>query len=1597
MILENNSMVNCETIRKTTSVNFSQSATRSNMVNEIEVLSGSISLPESFLRSRLHLQAIVSHLEFMDVEIEQDDLNQKFLTSLAPEWLMYTIVWRNRDDLNTMSLDDVYNHLKVYEPEVQKKSESNSQNMAFISSSNTSSEKGDVHTASVLTTSTQISTASTNVAVASISHDIIDEDDIKEIDIKWNMALLSMRADGFGRRMSYMANEEENYALVANEEALTEFALMAKSSSSSKNEEVKELIRIKKVLDTVQFPPPAQVYSPLKKDMSWTGLPEFVDDTVTDYSRHTPSIYSSKSNTSDLQNSSFSVSEHRESSSSIMSKPMIKFVKAVDCPGVIKTNKTKTARKSPVKYAEMYRNTSKSPKVRETREKLLRPQLVGFRDLNKTLLKKGNSQNNIDDKGYWDSGGGKITGKGIIKTDFKLKDDTNVLLRTLRQHNIYSIDLNNVVPRKNLTCLVAKAFVDESMLWHRRLGHLNFKTMNKLVRNNLVKGLPSKCFENDNTFVACLKGKQYKASCKTKLVNSVSKPLHTLHMDLFGPTSVSSLNHKWYCLVMTDDFSRFTWTFFLRTKDETRSILMNFIIEIENLKDLKVKIIRCDNGGEFKNKEMNELCTKKRIRREFSNAKTPQQNRVVKRRNKTLIKATRTMLADAKLPVTFWAEAVNTACYVQNRVLVNKSQNKTPYELFNCRTPAIGFLRPFGCHVVILNTLDHLGKFDAKGDKGYFVSGISNPTASLKVPSADQLEPAISITLESVIPTNVWILVDCPKGVRPIGTKWVLKNKKDKRGIVIRNKARLVAQGYTQEEGIDYEGVFASVTRIEAIRPFLAYASFIGFVVYQMDVKSAFLYGTIDKEVYVMQPSGFQDPEFPDRVYKVEKEMYGLHKAPRAWYESTKENPTCSSENPWGKDGPGKDVELHLYRFMIESLMYLTASRPDIMFVVCACARQQVTPKKCHLHVVKRIFRYLKGHPKLGLWYPKESPFDLVAYSDSDYGGATQDRKSITGGYQFLGRRLISWQYKKQTIDWGIHRILMVNLRLTPLIAFCDYHNMIAILEKTEHNIDFHQIVDFIKASHIMIETTNKEAKILANVNGKPRTISESSLRRQYFRRATRIAQSKALSPAAYEPVSLLRDNRQGEAFPTVSSLDAGQDRENIIKTSALPHECSPRVTSLDADEGNMQQKLQELMDLCTSLQGQRKYTAYFRGCSNQRGIIETWEEVGAEKRTELGSNDTEEMVNVLSSMEAVNILTSKVAAVSVSPVAGVSTVGVPTVSGLIPTVSAIFTTASVVTPYSRRPREISTNDKGKEKVVEFERLNEQLARDSEIARLHAEEKLKMMIEGLDRSNEVITKHLQEYEQVVTDLSVREKIKLINELVKYKDHHAKILKYQAQQSKPLSKKEQREFYMSVHRSHDGWKTKHFRGMTLEEIKDKFILVWKQLEDFVPMSSKEEGERIKRKGLKLDQGNAKRIKTSEDEDLKGMMQLVPLEEVYVEALQVKHPIIDWEATKDKEKELWVELKRLFEPDFEDQLCTHNQNFIQDPLEWRLYDTCSLHHVVTKDQDIFMLVERDYPLRKGLATVMICNKLQVENYSQMANDLILKVYNIANSPR
>nr|GEU85497.1 hypothetical protein [Tanacetum cinerariifolium] len=813
----------------------------------------------------------------------------------------------------------------------------------------------------------------------------------------------------------------------------------------------------------------------------------------------------------------------------------------------------------------------------------------------------------------------------VLSTDFKLADESQVLLKIPRKNNMYSFDMKNIVPQKDLTCLLVKATNEESMLWHRRLGHINFKNINKLVKDNLVIGLPSKCFENDQTYVACLKGKQHKVSFNSKLKNSIFQPLFMLLIDLFGPTSMSSIMHKKYCLVITNDFSKFTWVFFLATKDETSRILNCFIAETENLVEKKVNIIRCDNGTKFSYRVINELCKEKGIKREHSVGK-----------------------------------AVNTACYVQNRVLVVKPHFKTPYELFKGRSHALSFLRPFGCHVTILNTLDQLGKFDGKSDEGIFVvyfttskafrvynirtrkveenlhitflenkpmiagggpewlfdidalSKLMNyapvPTdtnsndfagkgASFDVgqssmetrPSQNyilmplwkdnslfdsslqasdghnknkhgpyqasemntatptyasypndpfmpdledakifdddrdegtdadynNLETVISVSLifstrihkdhpkeqiigevNSAVQTrkmakqneveamheellqfkllNVWTLVDLPHGKRAIRTKWVYKNKRDQRGIVVRNKARLVAPSHRQEEGIDYDEVFAPVARIKAIRLFMAYALFMDFTVYLMDVKSAFLYGTIEEEIkddILLVQVYVDDIMFGSTKRSLSTEFEQLmHK--RFQMSSMGElsfflglvksaSTPMETHKTLSKDAAGTDVDVYLYKSMTSSFMYLTSSRLDIMFAILA-------------------------------------------------------RKFTTGGCQFLGNRLISWQCKKQTIManstteaeyiaasncYGQTREELAIPRQTANGKELSNPLMAGILTTARRklmllriNLQLLVIVTAVETT-VKIKTINDDVRLQALIDGKKVVITEASIR----------------------------------------------------------------------------------------------------------------------------------------------------------------------------------------------------------------------------------------------------------------------------------------------------------------------------------------------------------------------------------------------------------------------------------------------------------------------------------------------------------------------
>ncbi|GJW30962.1 putative ribonuclease H-like domain-containing protein [Tanacetum coccineum] len=775
------------------------------------------------------------------------------------------------------------------------------------------------------------------------------------------------------------------------------------------------------------------------------------------------------------------------------------------------------------------------------------------------VLDHGNPQQDLKDKGVIDSGcsrhmtgnrsyltdyeeidrgfvafGGNSKGGKITRKDFKLTDESHVLLNVPRKDNMYSVDLKNVILQGGRTYLFAKAIPDESNLWHRRLGHVNFKTINKLVKGNLVRGLPSKLFEINQTCVACQKGKQHRASY------------------------------------------------------------------------LRVKVIRCDNGTEFKNRVMNQFCEMKGIKREFSVARTPQQNGVAERKNRTLIEAARTMLADLKLPTTFCTEETQDPPFFSSSkdspnagfkpskeeekkdvedpgnedsevssieeprvnqekdANVNNTNNNNTVSLIvnaaGVEDNAVDENIVYGCaDDPNIPDLEEIGRCsDAKDDDVGAEADMNNLDIFMPVSPI----PTTRIHKDHLVEKIIRDLNSAPQ------TRRMTKNLEE-HGLISTLKHRtthkdlqncLFACFLSQEEA----------KRIEAIRLFLAYASFKDFIVYQMDVKSAFLYGKIEEEVYVCQPPGFEDPDFPNRLYKVEKALYGLHQAPRTWYEtlstylidngfqrgkinktlfirrdkgnillvqvyvvdiifgSTKKSLCTVFENmmhkkfqmssmgeltfflglqvkqkedgifirqdkyvtkilkkfgfidvktgstpmethkPLLKDTNGEDVNEHLYRSMIGSLMYLTSSRTDIMFAVC--------------------------QPKLGLWYPKDSPFDLVAYTDSDYAGASLDRKSTTGGCHFLGCRLISWQCKKQNVVansttkseyiaasnccrqvlWIQNQLLDYGYNFTQTKIHIDNESTICIVK----NPVFHSKTKHIEIRHHFIRDSNKKKLI---------------------------------------------------------------------------------------------------------------------------------------------------------------------------------------------------------------------------------------------------------------------------------------------------------------------------------------------------------------------------------------------------------------------------------------------------------------------------------------------------------------------------------------
>ncbi|KAE8727985.1 hypothetical protein F3Y22_tig00004899pilonHSYRG00012 [Hibiscus syriacus] len=788
-----------------------------------------------------------------------------------------------------------------------------------------------------------------------------------------------------------------------------------------------------------------------------------------------------------------------------------------------------------------------------------------------------------DDSTIAVKGRGQLVEKGydihMNNYNLSIKDDKNNFIAKvpMSKNRMFLINIQNDVAK----CLKA-CYKDSSWLWHLRFGHLNFGGLELLSKKEMVKGLP--CINHpDQLCEGCLVGKQFRKSFPKESETRAKKPLELIHTD----------------------------------KSEVFEVFKKFKAAVERESGRKIKSMRSDRGGEFTSREFQEFCEANGIRRPMTVPRSPQQNGVAERKNRTILDMARSMLKSKKLPKEFWAEAVSCAVYLSNRSPTRSVWGKTPQEAWSGRKPGISHLRTFGSIAHVHVPDERRTKLDDKSEsfifigydansKGYklynpdnkkFVisrdvvfneegewdfnshtddfnffpqfeedeqtmreqldesqqelatpptsptsttQGDSSPSSSSSGSQSEELcnaQEALEISMsfqeavqekkwrdamdeeiKAIEKNDTWELTSLPKGHKAIGVKWVYKTKQNAKGEIERHKARLVAKGYSQKAGIDYDEVFAPVARLETIRLIISLAAQNKWKIQQMDVKSAFLNGVLEEELYIQQPSGYEVKGHEDKVLKLKKALYGLKQAPRAWnsridkyfqengfnkcpYEHalyikikdedilivclyvddlifTGSNPSMFNEfkdvmmkefemtdmglmayylgievkqqndgifisqesyakeilkkfkmenckpistpAEYGikmtKHEEGESVDPTFFKSLVGSLRYLTCTRPDIIHAVGLVSRYMESPTTTHFKAAKRILRYLKGTIDFGLFYSVSNDYKLVGYSDSDWGGDIDNRRSTTGFVFFMGDIAFTWMSKKQPI-----------------------------------------------------------------------------------------------------------------------------------------------------------------------------------------------------------------------------------------------------------------------------------------------------------------------------------------------------------------------------------------------------------------------------------------------------------------------------------------------------------------------------------------------------------------------------------------------------
>ena len=805
----------------------------------------------------------------------------------------------------------------------------------------------------------------------------------------------------------------------------------------------------------------------------------------------------------------------------------------------------------------------------------------------------------------------------FVKEGCKILDASGrTIARARRLGSLYYLDCG-VIDRAN----VSKSKSNPTVLWHRRFGHLSIRGLQTLARDGLVNGLTSSFSDEIGLCEPCVNGKHHRTPFEERSCRS-TVPLGIVHSDLCGKMNSLSIGGAEYFLTFIDDCTHYTWVYVLKRKSEVFDRFKKWKALVENASGKKMKVLRTDGGGEYTSTEFEEFLKSAGIRHEQTIPKTPEQNGVAERMNRTLVESVRSMLSDANLPHTFWAEALSTAVYLRNRSPTKAVSGKTPYEAWMGKKPSVSHLRVFGCRAFAHVPKDERGKLDQKakscilvgygeetkgyrlydankkkvilsrdvifnedefgfgrdleedqqyldldflneadtmsypevtnhpspqpaaiqpvpeqqpvrrsGRKSHFpdyygvriYSNLSQTDPNtvkevLSTPEKDRWLDAMENEMNSLEHNDVWDLVELPKGHSAVGSKWVFKTKTDANGHVERYKARLVAQGFSQKFGTDYDETFCPVVRLESVRALIAMSVQQGMKLHQVDVSTAFLNGELEEEVYMSQPECFISPGKEKLVCRLKKSIYGLKQSPRCWntvldkqlktmgfiqtitdpcvYRATGGEPvyigvyvddiiiaaksnrklaklktelaqkfdikdmgklhhflgmkvtqkddgsvwigqpayterllenfgldqskvvaTPVDQNAKLVKASGDEMfDQQQYQSAVGSLLYLSVgTRPDITFAVNNVAKFSANPTTQHWTAVKRIMRYLRGTTGLGLVYTPQDNNNCVGFSDSDWGGDLDDRKS-TSGYIFkIGGNTVTWRSKKQS------------------------------------------------------------------------------------------------------------------------------------------------------------------------------------------------------------------------------------------------------------------------------------------------------------------------------------------------------------------------------------------------------------------------------------------------------------------------------------------------------------------------------------------------------------------------------------------------------